>query len=223
MKKRILITGASGMTGSDILQKALLSTEISEVISLVRKKSNTQDKKLKEVIVKDFSDYSLYKPFFEKIDSAYFCIGVYTGQVPDTQFKNITVNYAIAFAKQLKVNSPTARFCFLSGAGADRTEKSKTAFALYKGIAENGIIETGLEYYNFRPGYIYPSTPRKEPNLMYKIMRGFYPFIKIFGTKYSITSTNLAKAMFLIGLLGTDKKILENRDIVNFVKPKETK
>ncbi len=217
MKKRILITGASGMIGSAILKQALVSQEISEVISLVRKTSNHQDKKLKEITIKDFSDYSNYQSLFENIDIAYFCIGVYTGQVPDTQFKQITVDYTVAFVKQIKKNSPAARLCFLSGAGADLTEKSKTSFALYKGMAENSIAESGLDYYSFRPGYIYPSIPRKEPNVMYKIMRFLYPVLKKLGTKYSITSKYLAEAMFLIGLKGYATKTLENQNIVNFV------
>lgn len=218
MKKRILITGASGMIGSAVLKQALISLEVSEVISLVRQKSNNQDKKLKEVIINKFSDYSHHQSLFENIDVAYFCIGVYTGQVLNAQLRHITVDFAVAFAKQLRNNSPHARLCFLSGAGADRTEKSKGGFALYKGIAENRIAETGLEHYNFRPGYIYPVMPRKEPNFMYQIMRIFYPVLKILGDKYSITSTNLAQALFLVGLKGYDKEILENEDIVNFVK-----
>jgi uncharacterized protein YbjT (DUF2867 family) len=218
MKKRILIAGASGMIGSAILQQALLSQEVSEVISLVRKKSNNKDGKLKEIIVKDFLDYGGNPSLFENVDVAFYCIGVYTGQVPDAQFREITVDYTIAFVKQLKERSRNTRLCFLSGAGADRTEESKTAFALYKGIAENRIAETGLEYYSFRPGYIYPVLPRKEPNLMYRAMRIFYPLLKAFGDEYSITSTHLSKAIFLIGLKGHDEEILENKDIVAFVK-----
>ena len=223
MTKRILITGASGMIGSAILKQALLSQEISEVISFVRKKSNYQDKKLKEIIIHDFSDYSDYQSQFKNIDIAYFCIGVYTGQVADAQFRKITVDYSVAFAKQLKANSTNARLCFLSGAGADCTEKSKTSFARYKGMAENGIAKTGLEYYSFRPGYIYPTIRRKEPNFMYKTMRFLYPVLKKLGDACSITSADLSKALFLIGLQGYQTTTLENQDIVNFVKQKETK
>jgi uncharacterized protein YbjT (DUF2867 family) len=218
MKKRILITGASGMIGSTILKHALLSEDISQVVSLVRKPSTNKNKKLNEIIIPDFKDYKSYEPHFKKIDIAYFCIGTYTGQVPDIQLKKITVDYVVAFIKQLKEHSSNARFCFLSGAGADQTEDSKMAFTRYKGMAENRISESGLEYYNFRPWYIYPITPRKEPNLIYKTIRHFYPILKLFGDKYSITSTQLAHAIFLIGQQGYDKKTLENKDIVNFAK-----
>lgn len=155
---------------------------------------------------------------FKNIDSAFFCIGVYTGSVSDKLFKEITVDYAVSFAKMLKDNSPNAKLCLLSGAGADRTEKSKTSFALYKGMAENQIDKLGLEFYTFRPGYIYPVEQRKEPNLMYSTMRNLYPILRLLGRNFSIKSTELGKAIYKIGINGTDKKILENKDLINCLK-----
>ena len=216
--KNVLIAGASGMVGNIILDHCLASSKINKVTSLVRKESNTTHPKLKEVIVEDFTDYANHRYLFENIDSAYFCIGVYTGSVSDKLFKEITVDYAVSFAKMLKDNSPDAKLCLLSGAGADRTEKSKTSFALYKGMAENKIDKLGLEFYTFRPGYIFPVESRKEPNLMYGIMRSLYPILRLLGSNFSIKSTELGKVMLEIGLIGTDKKILENRDLINYLK-----
>ena len=216
--KNVLIAGASGMVGNIILDHCLASSKINKVTSLVRKESNTTHPKLKEVIIEDFTEYTNHRDLFKNIDSAFFCIGVYTGSVSDKLFKEITVDYAVSFAKVLKENSPNAKLCLLSGAGADRTEKSKTSFALYKGMAENQINKLGLEFYTFRPGYIYPVEPRKEPNLMYSIMRSLYPILRNLGGNFSIKSTELGKVMFEIGLNGTDKKILENKDLIHYLK-----
>jgi hypothetical protein len=206
------------MIGNIILDHCLSSSKINNVISLVRKKSNTAHPKLKEVIIEDFTEYTNHRDLFKNIDSAFFCIGVYTGSVSDKLFKEITVDYAVSFAKMLKENSPNAKLCLLSGAGADRTEKSKTSFALYKGMAENQIENFGLEFYTFRPGYIYPVESRKEPNLMYSIMRNLYPILRLLGSNFSIKSTELAKAMYEIGIKGTDKKIFENNDLIRYLK-----
>jgi uncharacterized protein YbjT (DUF2867 family) len=216
--RNVIITGASGMVGNIVLDHCLSSSKINKVTSLVRKKSNTTHPKLKEVIIEDFTDYTNHKDLFKNIDSAFFCIGVYTGSVSDKLFKEITVDYAVSIAKVLKENSPNAKLCLLSGAGADRTEKSKTSFALYKGMAENQIDKLGLEFYTFRPGYIFPVKKRKEPNLMYSIMRSLYPILRNLGGNFSIKSTELGKVMFEIGLNGTDKKILENKDLINCLK-----
>lgn len=131
--------------------------------------------------------------------------------------KVITVDYVLAFAQMLADKSPGARFCLLSGAGADRTEKSKTPFALYKGIAENGVTALNLEFYSFRPGYIYPVIARKEPNFAYRVFRFLYPLVRLFGNQYSIRSTDLAAVMFKVGLNGTDISVLENSVIASRV------
>jgi len=203
------------MIGNIILDNCLSSSKINKVTSLVRNKSNNTHARLQEEIIEDFTDYTNHKDLFKNIDSAFFCIGVYTGSVSDKLFKEVTVDYAVSFAKVLKENSPNAKLCLLSGAGADRTEKSKTSFALYKGMAENQIDKLGLEFYTFRPSYIYPVEPRKEPNLMYSIMRNLYPILRLLGSNFSIKSTELGKVMYKIGINGTDKKILENKDLIN--------
>ncbi|HCT21849.1 MAG TPA: hypothetical protein DIW54_00300 [Chitinophagaceae bacterium] len=211
---KVLLTGATGMIGGLILEQCLAANKINQVISFVRKQSGQVHPKLTEVVVADFCDYSVHEDLFTHVNAAYFCLGAYTGQVSNDMLKQITVDYAVAFARQLSISSPNAKFCLLSGAGADRTEKSKTPFALFKGMAENQIATLQLDSYSFRPGYIYPVTPRKEPNVAYRLFRFLYPIMRVFGNKYSIRSTDLAEVMFYVGINGTDKQILENADII---------
>lgn len=206
------------MIGSLVLEHCLSAPEINQVISLVRKKSESKNPKLNEVVIHNFTDYSAHNTLFEHVDIAFFFIGVYTGKVPDAKFREITVDYAVAFAKAIKEGNPNATLCLLSGAGADRNEKSRTSFARYKGIAENQISQLGLNFYTFRPAYIYPVTPRKEPNLIYRISRVLYPVIQLMGPNSSITSTELAQAMFQVGLKGADSEILENKVILKLTK-----
>lgn len=218
--KKVLIAGASGMIGKLILKNCIDSEEIESVTSLVRKASGNTNEKLNEVIIADFTDYQLHAKTFERIDVVYFCIGAYTGVVTDSVFKEVTVDIPVKLALAIKEYSPHARFCFLSGQGADRTEKSKIAFAKYKGAAENQISAIGLNgFHTFRPSYIYPVEVRKEPNFMYKVSRAIYPLLKLFGEGLSIKSTELAKQMFKVGLYGHSHEILENRDILHYSKP----
>lgn len=204
------------MIGNLVLTNCLNADKITEVRSLVRKPTGLTHKKLIEIVIENFEDFSTHEDLFKDVSAAFFCLGVYTGQVPDDPFKKITVNYAVEFAQTLKKNSPQATLCLLSGAGADRTEQSKTSFARYKGMAENQIAEMDLKFHSFRPGYIYPVEPRKEPNIGYKIMKALYPIFKLSGDKYSIKSTDLANAMFNVGLNGAAEQILENQDILKY-------
>ena len=141
--------------------------------------------------------------------------------MPDALFREITVDYTVAFAESLHRASPQAAFCFLSGQGADQTEKSRMAFARYKGAAETALLNTGFpRVHIFRPGYIYPVTPRKEPNLMYTISRFLYPLLRRIYPNIGIASENLADAMVHAGLYGTGdikSPILENKNIRSMV------
>jgi len=211
---KVLIAGASGMVGQNVLQQCFQSENITEILSLARTPSQNANQKLTEVLIEDFTNYSQQADYFTNVAAAFFCIGAYTGKVKDDEFKRITVDFAKAFTDALVENSPKAKLSFLSGSGADRSEKSRVSFAKYKGMAENYIAKSGLAFYSFRPGYIYPVIKRVEPNLMYSVSRALYPLIKLFGKSASIKSTELAQAMFQVAMEGTDKEILENRDIL---------
>jgi len=215
---KAIITGATGMVGGIVLKQCLESNEIKEVISISRRSTGIQHPKLKEVIHKDFNNYEGQEAVFQNVDVAYFCIGVYTGTVADDVFKEITVDYTKSFADKLKAHSPTAKFSFLSGSGADPKEKSRVSFAKYKGMAENYLIAQNFgELYIFRPGYIYPVEKRKEPNAMYRVSRSLYPLLKLFGKNASIKSTELGEAMYLAGVKGANQSIFENKEILNFL------
>lgn len=213
---KVLITGATGMIGKLVLANCINLDKITAITSLVRKPTGVRHPKLREVVIDNFENYAPHENLFEEVGVAFFCLGVYTGQVKDDMFKKITVDYAVAFAHTLSKMSPGTTICLLSGAGADRTEKSKTAFARYKGMAENEIANLDLQFYSFRPAYIYPVEARKEPNIGYRIIRFLYPLIKAFGKKYSIQSTQLADAMVNVGLHGAAQQILENKDILQY-------
>jgi uncharacterized protein YbjT (DUF2867 family) len=214
--KNVIITGATGMIGGIVLNHCLQSDEIQTVTSLVRRTTGVIHSKLCEIVCDDFLHYNGLEAHFSNQDIAHFCLGVYTGQVPDALFKEITVDYAQGFADRLKSQSPEAGVCFLSGAGADQSEKSRLSFARYKGMAENYLIEKNFKsLYLFRPGYIYPVEPRQEPNFSYRVSRWLYPLIKVLGRRYSIKSTELGEAMFIAGIRGAEKMVLENNDILD--------
>lgn len=203
------------MIGNLILKDCIKSDRISEVRTLVRKPSGISNIKLNEFVMENFKDYTSQSNVFKEIDIAFFCLGVYTGQVSDDILKQITVDYAVSFGKALEGGSPHATLCLLSGAGADRTEKSLTSFARYKGMAENQLSKLKLKLFSFRPAYIYPVEKRQEPNFLYTMMRFLYPLVKILGNKYSVPSTVLASTMLYVGLNGASKQDLENQDILD--------
>lgn len=221
MGKKVIIAGATGMVGGIVQELCLASQEVDQVVSIVRRPSGAQDDKLKELIVPNLLEFETEVADMQEVDTVFFCIGVYTGAVSRERFREITVDMPVVLAKKIHEHSPNAVYCLLSGAGADRTEKSRLMFAKDKGVAENQLAAIGFgAFHTFRPAYIYPVTPRKEPNLSYRVSRFLYPLIRLVGPNGSIKSTELAQGMFEVGVSGAAaEEVLENRDILALLNP----
>ena len=144
-------------------------------------------------------------------------MGTYTGAVTDADLRIITVDYTVEFARVLRASSPEAAFSFLSGNGADPTGQSRMAFARYKGEAEKALLAAGFpRVYIFRPAYIYPVEPRKEPNFSYRLLRWIYPAFRLMFPTLVIRCDDLARAMVDVVVKRTaagESLVFENRDI----------
>jgi uncharacterized protein YbjT (DUF2867 family) len=205
------------MVGGYALRDALETPAVASVTAIGRKKLGISHPKLKEVLHQDFANCSALAEALSGQDAAVFCLGTYTGAVPDAEFRTITVDYPVEFARVLRSSSPAASFSFLSGNGADPTGKSRIPFAKYKGQAENALLTAGFpDTYIFRPAYIYPVEPRKEPNLTYRLLRTVYPVFRKLFPNQVIQADDLARAMVDVAVRETGERrtlVLENRDI----------
>ena len=173
--------------------------------------------KLKEIQHRDFANCSALADTLSGQDAAVFCLGAYTGTVSDAELRTITVDYTVEFARVLYGSSPGAAFSFLSGNGADPTGRSRMPFARYKGEAENALLAVGFPHvYIFRPAYIYPVEPRKEPNFSYRLLRAIYPAFRILFPNQVIRADDLARGMVdaAVGEIAEQRgPVFENRDI----------
>jgi uncharacterized protein YbjT (DUF2867 family) len=216
-QKRIVIVGATGMVGGYALRYALESSAVGSVTSIGRKKIGISHPKLSEVQHRDFSDCSALAGTLLGKDAVVFCLGTYTGSVSDAELRTITAGYTIEFARVLHASIPGAAFSFLSGSGADPTGRSRMPFARYKGEAENALLAAGFPHvYLFRPAYIYPVEPRKEPNFSYRFLRGVYPVFRMLFPNQVIRADELARAMVDAAVSGTGQRggpVFENREI----------
>jgi uncharacterized protein YbjT (DUF2867 family) len=216
-RKNLVIVGATGMVGGYALRYALEHPAVGRATTIGRRKVGISHPKLKEVFHQDFADCSALAEVLSDQHAAIFCLGAYTGAVPDTELRTITVDYTIEFARVLHCSSPDAVFAFLSGSGADPTGRSRMSFARYKGEAENALLARGFaSVYVFRPAYIYPVTPRREPNFGYRLLRAIYPAFRVLFPSQVIRADDLARAMVEVAVRETGERqglIFENRDI----------
>jgi len=216
-QNRLVIVGATGMVGGYALRYALDNSEVKSVTSIGRKKLGISHPKLKEVLHQNFADCSPLADALSNQDAVVYCLGTYTGSVSDEQLRVITVDYTTEFARVFRDSSPDATVSFLSGNGADPTGRSRLAFARYKGQAEKALLAAGFpRVYLFRPAYIYPVEPRKEPNFNYRLIRAIYPVFRVLFPNQVIRADDLARAMVDVVLRQTAERqvvVFENRDI----------
>jgi len=215
--KRVVLIGATGMVGGYALRYLLADEAVGEVTAIVRRTLGSSHPRLREIIHADFADDSALGPVLAGQDAAVFCLGTYTGAVSDAELRRVTVDYTLAFARSLSAGSPGATFSFLSGSGADQTGRSRIAFARYKGEAEAALLAAGFpRVCLFRPAYIYPVEPRREPTITYRVMRFVYPVFRLLFPDQVIRADDLARVMVDAAVRGTSGHpgpIFENRDI----------
>jgi uncharacterized protein YbjT (DUF2867 family) len=220
-QQSLVIVGATGMVGRYALRYALDNSEVKSVTSIGRKKLGISHPKLKEVLHQNFADCSPLANVLSNQDAVVYCLGTYTGSVSDEQLRVITADFTVEFARVFRDGSPDAAFSFLSGSGADPTGRSRLAFARYKGQAEKALLAAGFpRVYLFRPAYIYPVEPRKEPNFNYRLIRAIYPVFRVLFPSQVIRADDLARAMVEVVLRQTQERqglVFENRDIRSMV------
>jgi uncharacterized protein YbjT (DUF2867 family) len=98
-----------------------------------------------------------------------------------------------------------------------RRDEVALPYARYKGQAENALIAAGFpSVYIFRPAYIYPAEPRKEPNFSYRLMRAIYRVFRALFPNQVIRADDLARAMVDVVVQRNGEpwnSVFENRDI----------
>ncbi|WP_051333664.1 NAD(P)H-binding protein [Aliagarivorans marinus] len=216
---RLLLIGASGMVGGEVLKLALQASGLAKVTAIVRRRLPIEHPKLEQVVHQDHRDFSALNAVLAEQDSCIYCLGAYTGALPAEQFRQVNVDLPEALARALYSANPSALFHLLSGMGADRSEKSRVQFARDKGCIENRLLALfGDKFSSYRPGYIYPVEPRIEPNFSYRLFRWLYPAMSKLSDSIGIRSTQLAQVMLNRAIAQSVGDTLENKQMLALLK-----
>lgn len=208
--RNVLIFGATGMVGSEVLAQCLAEESIDTVLTIGRRTAGVQHAKLREIEHDDFLDFSTLDTELSRMDLCIYCLGVYQAQVSKDQFWEITVAYLSALIDAFERSNRAVRFCLFSAQGASTSEKSPFRFAKAKGRAENILMASALsETHAFRPGFIMPGPSRKNATLSARLFEPIYRLFPGIG----IDAPRLARVMIDVGIKGHDKVIFENRDL----------
>jgi uncharacterized protein YbjT (DUF2867 family) len=211
---KIILTGATGMAGSEVVRQAIADDSIQQITCLVRRPLEIAHPKIVTLVHDDFLNYDAVKDHFKNADACIWCLGISQLQVTKTQYAVITYDYTIAAAKAMLAANPGIHFVFLSGNGADREEKSKVLFARLKGKTENALLQLGFQKFTIaRPDAIWPKHKNKNAPLAYKLAFPFFPLVEKFAPSKIIGSVQLAKALLYLTKYPGEKNTWENMEL----------
>jgi uncharacterized protein YbjT (DUF2867 family) len=210
---KIIVTGATGLIGAEVTRQAVANVEVDEVITIARSRPPVTSTKLRFVQHNDFNDFSALGELFQDADALIWALGISQTQVSKAEYIAITYDYVMACAKQCLISNPATRFVFVSGNGADITERSSTIFRRIKGKAENGLNATGLNVFIARPDAVRPIHKNKKAPFLYKLAYPFFPLIELFAPSKIIWSDTLAKALLKIAMNKANSKVCENPEL----------
>lgn len=219
---KTMIFGATGMVGQGVLRECLLDPEVESVLTIGRSATGQQTPKLREIVHKDLSDYLSIEQELSGYDACFWCLGVTSAGLSEQEYQRMTHDFTVAAAQTLAKLNSNMTFIFVSGAGADSSEKSRTMWARVKGKAENAVLRMPFKaVYVFRPAYIQPVHGIQSRTRLYRVLLVFiaplYPLLKALLPQYTTTTEQLARAMIKVAKQGAAKRVLESRDIVQVV------
>jgi uncharacterized protein YbjT (DUF2867 family) len=215
---QVILFGASGMIGQGVLRECLLDPEVTAVLSIVRGSTGQQHAKLREIVHKDFLDFSSLESELSGFDACFFCLGVSSAGMSEENYRHITYDITLAAAQTLAKLNPNMTLVYVSGAGTDSSEHGRVMWARVKGQTENALLRLPFKAaYMFRPALIVPlhgiKSKTKLYRVFYAVLGPLLPLMKALMPKYVTTTEKVGQAMLLVAKRGAPKPVLENSDI----------
>jgi uncharacterized protein YbjT (DUF2867 family) len=198
-KKSVLLVGATGLVGGELLTFLLNHPGYEKVKVFIRKPMKINHPKLEQINV-DFDKLHQYREHFN-VNDVYCCLGTTIKKAGSQEaFRQVDYEYPLGLAK-LAVESDVERFLIITAMGADKS--SNVFYNRVKGEVEEELRNSGIgTLHIFRPSLLLGE--REEFRLGEKLAILLSPilsFAMIGGLrKYKpIQANNVAKAMFLTG------------------------
>ncbi len=202
------------MVGEGVLHEALKHPDVESILVIGRRSCNVKHEKLKELLHKDFFDYSTIREHLRGFNACFFCLGVSSVGMNEQDYSRITYDLTMQAATTLTKLNPEMTFCYVSGTGTDSTEQGKMMWARVKGRTENHLTRLPFKaVYLFRPGLMKPTKGQKNVKPLFKVLGSLYPLWKVLSPKNVCTLEEVGIAMIQAVRIGYAKQILENKDI----------
>jgi uncharacterized protein YbjT (DUF2867 family) len=213
-KRKVIITGATGMVGEGVLLECLEHPAIEQVLMVNRRPYSAKHPKLKECLVPDFMNLERFNNQLTGYDACFYCAGVSSAGMSEKEYSHIIYDITTNFARTLASLNPQMILVYVSGSLTDSSEKGRVMWARVKGKTENALMRLGFQkVYNFRPGFMRPTPGQHNIKSYYKVIGWMYPFLRVLLPNQVSTMSDVGLAMINCVLKGYPKQVLEIRDI----------
>lgn len=214
----VLIFGATGMVGQGVLRESLAAADVERVLTIGRTPTGAVHPKLRELVHADMWDYSGAAADLAELDACFFCIGVTSSGMRESAYTRVTHDMTVAAATALAALNPRMVFIYVSGAGADSSEKSRVMWERVRGKTENDVLRLPFRgAYIFRPGMIEPLDGIKSKTAAYRIFytlaKPLLPLLRALLPRYVLSTRQVGRAMLAVVRHGAPKRVLESADI----------
>ncbi len=222
---KIILFGATGMVGQGVLNECLSDPGVTHVLAVGRSPLQRRHAKLREILHRDFEDFSAIEKDLAGYDACFFCLGVSAAGLNEKSYRRITYDYTLAAAKVLIRRNSDMTFLYVSGAGTDGTAKGRVMWARVKGETENVLFQLPFKAaYMLRPALIQPldgiQAKQNWYRIFYKLTGPVLPLLQKCLPKYVTTTRNVGRAMIELARQGSEKRVVENEEI-NRYEPKK--
>lgn len=216
---KVLIFGATGMVGQGVLRECLLAPDVEAVVTVVRTASEVRHAKLTELRHKDFFDFTAVETDLTGFDACFFCIGATAAGKTEAEYTRMTYDLTMAAATTLARLNPQMTFVYVSGAGADSSEKGSIMWARVRGRLENALLQLPFKAVHvLRPGIIQPLHGARSKTdsyrVLYSLMAPVLPLLRAMFPKSVVTTESMGQAMLEVARNGWSKNVLPAGDIV---------
>lgn len=214
----VILFGATGMVGQGVLRECLLDPGVDRVLAVVRSPTGRSDPKLRELLHRDFGDFSPVERELAGYDACFFCLGVSSAGMSEADYRHVTFDYTLAAATVLARATPGMAFVYVSGMGTDSTGKGSSMWARVKGETENALLRLPFRgVYLFRPAFIRPMhgirSRTRLYNVLYAAMAPLVPLLTALFPRWSTTTERLGRAMLRVVREGGPSRVLEAAEL----------
>jgi uncharacterized protein YbjT (DUF2867 family) len=223
---KIILFGASGMVGRGVLRECLLDPAVTEVKVVGRSKLDPgfhlPSSKLTELVMPDLFDYQQVEAQLRGYDACFICLGIAAkDMLNEKQYERITLDLTLSAAKVLLKLNPNLALTYVSGAGTDSSQKSKSLWMRVKGQTENALFALPLKHVAmFRPLAVQPMNGEQARNGLYRVAYTLgLPLVsllrKLMPTRI-VSTEQMGRAMLAVAKGQTDLRIFESADIAKY-------